>query len=176
MSNSVFKEYDPLEPNRPGETYNPSHLEHIAKNSNGTIHFAPFTNQEEMLSHAAAVVGIGPSNYEPGGQNDAMAQIYALISYFAWTGGYVDKVEELRLKSQGATHDHGNGYLHHNNYDDFKNGLRKTHLLLSYLKKNPEEYNNNVKRIMLESRSDLSIEKMANAYSKYYDTIIKSIV
>ena len=175
VSNSVFNAYDPEKPEIPGEKFNPQHLKEIAENSNGTIHYAPFTNQEEMLSHAAGNVGIGPSNYEPGGQNDVMALIYGMIPIFSKTGGYIDKIEELRLKSLGATHDHGNGFLHEKNYNDFKNALRKGYQLITYFKNHPEEYNSNLSRIMKESRENFSIEKMANTYVEYYEKILRNM-
>ncbi|HVO65713.1 MAG TPA: hypothetical protein VMT12_04435 [Syntrophales bacterium] len=69
-----------------------------------------------MLGNAAANDVFGASLYEPCGQIDQVGNLFGATATNRHTGGYHDKITELKLKVDGASSDDGNGFLF-KNYD-----------------------------------------------------------
>jgi len=85
-------------------------LGRIAYASGGRIGYQPFSEELCMLGYAAASDVFGASLYEPCGQIDQVGNIFGATATNRDTGGYHDKIRELRLKSAGAPQDVGNGF------------------------------------------------------------------
>jgi glycogen synthase len=71
-----------------------------------------------MLGYAAAYDVFGASLYEPCGQIDQLGNLFGATATNRDTGGYHDKIKELRLQMDGAEHDEGNGFL----FQDYDSG------------------------------------------------------
>ena len=83
----------------------------IAWHSGGRITYQPFNEELSLLGYAAACDVFGASLYEPCGQIDQVGNLFGATATNRDTGGYHDKIRELRLKEDGAPQDVGNGFL-----------------------------------------------------------------
>ena len=83
----------------------------IAYHSGGRIAYQPFNEELSLLGYAAACDVFGASLYEPCGQIDQVGNIFGATATNRDTGGYHDKIRELRLKEDGSPQDVGNGFL-----------------------------------------------------------------
>ena len=85
------------------------------------------------------------------------------------TGGYHDKIREIRLKIDGATQDIGNGFL----FRDYDTGglwfgMQKS---LHFHKRPAEIREVQVKRIMKESRAKYDLGNMIAEYIRIYERL-----
>lgn len=147
----------------------------IALQSNGGIAFKLFGHQWDALGNGAANIGIGPSMFEPCGQNDIMAWLYGAIFLGTDTGGYHDKIENLRLTMLGATQDHGNGLKFKYDKNEFWNKMVWGVQTIDMMRQTPEYYASNMKRIMEKTRVDYSIDKMIAADLAVYERCLRSM-
>ncbi|MDP2724964.1 MAG: glycogen/starch synthase, partial [Syntrophales bacterium] len=83
----------------------------IALASQGRITCQSYGEPLSLLGYAAANDVFGASLYEPCGQIDQLGNIFGATATNRDTGGYHDKIRELRLKIDGAPQDVGNGFL-----------------------------------------------------------------
>ncbi|MBU4372616.1 MAG: hypothetical protein KKD68_12170, partial [Proteobacteria bacterium] len=85
------------------------------------------------------------------------------------TGGYHDKIGELRLQTDGAERDEGNGFLFRD-YDSggLWYGLEKS---VHFHRRAPEVREEQAKRIMREAREKYSIKKMIDEYIGVYEKL-----
>ncbi|MBE0556674.1 MAG: glycogen/starch synthase, partial [Proteobacteria bacterium] len=83
----------------------------IAWASGGRIAYHPFNEELSLLGYGAACDVFGASLYEPCGQIDQVGNLFGATATNRDTGGYHDKIRELRLKADGAPQDVGNGFL-----------------------------------------------------------------
>ena len=99
-----------------GDRTHEENLGRIAWASGGKITYQRFSEELSMLGYAAASDVFGASLYEPCGQIDQIGNLFGTTATNRDTGGYHDKIEELRLTDDGASDDGGNGFLFQN-YD-----------------------------------------------------------
>ncbi len=86
-------------------------LGRIAYASGGRIAYHPFSESLSMLGFGAAADVFGASLYEPCGQIDQVGNLFGATATNRDTGGYHDKIQEIRLKADGSPQDVGNGFL-----------------------------------------------------------------
>jgi glycogen synthase len=141
----------------------------IAYASGGRIAYHPFSEPLSMLGFAAASDVFGASLYEPCGQIDQVGNIFGATATNRNTGGYHDKIRELRLKVDGSPVDVGNGFL----FDDYDAGGLWYGLQKSFhFHCQPESVRNEqIKRIMLESRELYDLNKMIAEYLRLYERL-----
>ena len=114
----------------------------------------------------------GASLYEPFGQIDVMGNIYGATSTNRDTGGYRDKITRLSLRVWGAPQDTGNGVLFHDyNAGGLWWGLKTTVENHRFLRKHPIQWNRQMRRIMLQARSNWSLENMVAGYITAYEQL-----
>jgi glycogen synthase len=144
-------------------------LGRIAYGSGGKITCQPFNESLSMLGYAAASDVFGASLYEPCGQIDQVGNLFGATATNRDTGGYHDKIRELRLKINGAPQDVGNGFL----FRDYDSGglwyaLEKS---LAFHCKSDEIRETQMKRIMKESRQRYDLGNMIAEYTRIYERL-----
>ena len=144
-------------------------LGRIAYASSGKITYQRFNEELSMLGYAAASDVFGASLYEPCGQIDQIGNLFGATATNRDTGGYHDKIKELRLKIDGASMNEGNGFLF-NNYDPggLWYGLSKS---IHFHRKPPEIRERQMKRIMRESRKKYDLNTMIDEYIRVYENL-----
>jgi glycogen synthase len=147
-------------------------LGRIAYASKGDICYYNHTKELDALGNAATEQGFGPSRFEPCGQNDMRAFLYGALFVGTNTGGYHDKIENLRLKIDGATRDHGNGFTFDYHPDEFWKAMIKGVDTILKLRDTPSYYEANLKRIMVEARKNFGIDNMTAAHIQAYERLI----
>lgn len=152
-----------------GDRTHEENLGRIAWASGGKITYQRFREELSMLGYAAASDVFGASLYEPCGQIDQVGNLFGATATNRDTGGYHDKIEELRLKDEGAGEDGGNGFLFQN-YDpgSLWYGLSKS---LQFHRKPPEVRERQIRRIMREARKKYDLDTMIDAYVGLYETL-----
>ena len=122
-----------------------------------------------MLGYAAANDVFGASLYEPCGQIDQVGNLFGATATNRDTGGYHDKIKELRLRMDGTERDEGNGFLFRD-YDSggLWYGLEKS---VHFHRRAPEVREEQAKRIMREAREKYSIKKMIDEYIGVYEKL-----
>ncbi|MCK9195821.1 MAG: glycogen/starch synthase [Syntrophales bacterium] len=144
-------------------------LGRIAYASQGRIAYHPFTEGLSMLGYAAACDVFGASLYEPCGQIDQVGNLFGATATNRNTGGYHDKIRELRLKEDGSPQDVGNGFL----FNDYDAGglwyaLEKS---LYFHRKGREIREGQLKRIMREARERYDLGNMIAEYIRIYERL-----
>jgi glycogen synthase len=141
----------------------------IAWTSGGKITYQHFSESLSMLGFGAASDVFGVSLYEPCGQIDQVGNLFGATSTNRDTGGYHDKILELRLAGEGVSEDEGNGFLFLN-YDTggLWYGLHKS---VEFHRRPAEVRDRQVRRIMRETRQHYDVGKMIDAYIDAYETI-----
>jgi glycogen synthase len=144
-------------------------LGRISYASSGRISYQSFNEDLCMLGYAAASDVFGASLYEPCGQIDQVGNIFGATATNRDTGGYHDKIRELRLKIAGAPQDVGNGFLFRD-YDSrgLWYGLENS---VRFHRRPPEIREPQIKRIMREARQRYRLENMIAAYIRAYERI-----
>ena len=137
--------------------------------SGGKITYQRFSESISMLGYAAASDVFGASLYEPCGQIDQIGNIYGATATNRDTGGYHDKIKELRLKADGAPYDEGNGFLFQN-YDPggLWYGLSRS---VQFHRRSPEVRERQIRRIMREARRKYDLDEMVDEYVKVYEKL-----
>ena len=144
-------------------------LGRIAYASQGRIAYHPFTEGISMLGYAAANDVFGASLYEPCGQIDQVGNLFGATATNRDTGGYHDKIRELRLKEDGAPQDVGNGFL----FRDYDPGglwyaLQKS---VDFHRKRSEIREMQLKRIMREAREKYDLGNMIAEYIRIFERL-----
>jgi glycogen synthase len=144
-------------------------LGRIAYGSGGKIIYQPFSEGLSMLGYAAASDVFGASLYEPCGQIDQVGNLFGATATNRDTGGYHDKIRELRLKADGAPQDVGNGFL----FRDFDAGglwygLEKS---LAFHRRPDNIREAQLKRIMREARQRYDLSSMVAEYIRIYEKL-----
>lgn len=144
-------------------------LGRIAWASGGKITYQHFEEGLSMLGYAAANDVFGASLYEPCGQIDQLGNLFGATATNRDTGGYHDKIKELRLRMDGTERDEGNGFLFRD-YDSggLWYGLEKS---VHFHRRAPEVREEQAKRIMREAREKYSIKKMIDEYIGVYEKL-----
>lgn len=144
-------------------------LGRIACASGGKITYQRFDEELSMLGYAAASDVFGASLYEPCGQIDQIGNLFGATATNRDTGGYHDKIKELRLKAEGAHHDEGNGFLF-KNYDSggLWYGLSKS---VHFHRNPPDIRERQMKQIMRESRKKYDLGAMIDEYVRVYEML-----
>ena len=144
-------------------------LGRIACASGGKITYQHFSEEISLLGYAAASDVFGASLYEPCGQIDQIGNIFGATATNRDTGGYHDKIKELHLQSDGAPHDGGNGFLFRD-YDagGLWYGLSKS---VAFHRKSPALREQQIKRIMKESRHKYDLDTMVDEYIRVYERL-----
>lgn len=147
-------------------------LVNITLQSNGRMTLQNFNHQLSTLGYAAASDSFGASLYEPFGQNDIVGNIYGATATNRDTGGYHDKINILSLKALGAPHNHGNGFLF-KDYDPaaLKWGLEQSLHMHRFFRKNPDIWNEQVRRIIRETKEKWSLDNMVAGYIEQYEKV-----
>jgi glycogen synthase len=149
-----------------------THLDTIggmAYASGGRIAYHPFNEELSLLGYAAACDVFGASLYEPCGQIDQVGNIFGATATNRDTGGYHDKIRELRLKAEGAPQDTGNGFLFRD-YD--ANGLWYALSKSVNFHRLPAEVRaSQIRRIMREARERYSLGHMIAEYLRVYERL-----
>ena len=148
-------------------------LGRIACCSRGRVAYRHFNDSLCTLGYAAASDVFGASLYEPFGQIDVVGNLYGATATNRATGGYSDKIQTLNLKAWGAVMDHGNGVLF-KNYDSGALwwGLSKTLEHHRYFRAHPDQWEIQMKRIMIEARQNWSLDNMVAGYVTAYEQLI----
>ena len=122
-----------------------------------------------MLGFASAGDVFGTSLYEPCGQIDQVGNLFGATATNRDTGGYHDKIRELRLKIDGAPQDVGNGFLFRD-YDPggLWHGLEKS---VRFHRFAPAIREAQLKRIMREARQSYDLGTMIAAYVRLYERL-----
>lgn len=141
----------------------------IAYASNGKITYQPFSDALSILGYAAASDVFGVSLYEPCGQIDQIANLFGATATNRDTGGFHDKIREIRLKIDGATQDVGNGFLFRD-YDTggLWYGMQKS---LHFHKRPLKIREKQAKRIMKEARGKYDLGNMIAEYIRIYERL-----
>jgi glycogen synthase len=144
-------------------------LGRIACASGGKITYQRFTEEISLLGYAAASDVFGASLYEPCGQIDQIGNIFGTTATNRDTGGYHDKIKELHLHIDGASHDEGNGFL----FQDYDSGglwygLSKS---VGFHRKPPAIREQQIKRIMKEARQKYDLDTMVDEYIRVYERL-----
>jgi len=144
-------------------------LGQIAYASNGRIAYSRFSEEISMLGFAAASDVFGASLYEPCGQIDQVGNLFGATATNRDTGGYHDKITELRLKMDGAPQDVGNGFLFRD-YDPggLWYGLEKS---VTFHRKPLPVREAQIRRIMRESREKYDLQTMIAQYIRIYERL-----
>jgi len=144
-------------------------LGRIAWASGGKIVYQPFNESLSMLGFAAASDVFGASLYEPCGQIDQVGNLFGATATNRDTGGYHDKIRELRLKIDGSPVDVGNGFLFRD-YDarGLWYGLQKS---VQFHRKPLAVRNEQIRRIMLEARERYDLKNMIVEYLRLYEKL-----
>jgi glycogen synthase len=144
-------------------------LGRIAFASGGKIAYHPYYGDLSMLGFAAASDVFGASLYEPCGQIDQVGNLFGATATNRDTGGYNDKIRELRLKIMGSPQDVGNGFLFRN-YDP--GGLWYAMYNSVIFHRLPEAVRaEQIVRIMKESRETYDLGTMIAQYIRTYERL-----
>jgi glycogen synthase len=144
-------------------------LGRIAWASGGQIVYYPFSEELSMLGYAAAHDAFGVSLYEPCGQIDQIGNLFGATATNRDTGGYHDKIRELRLSVDGFPQDVGNGFLfRHYDSGGLWYGLEKS---VQFHRRPPEVREPQIRRIMKEAREKYNLNSMINAYIRIYERL-----
>jgi glycogen synthase len=137
--------------------------------SGGRISYHSFDEELSLLGYAGACDVFGASLYEPCGQIDQVGNLFGATATNRNTGGYHDKIRELRLKSEGAPQDVGNGFLFRD-YD--AGGLRYAlNKSLAFHRLPLEVRERQVRRIMRQARERYSLDHMIAEYIRIYERL-----
>jgi glycogen synthase len=141
----------------------------IAWSSGGSITYQPYSEELSLLGYAAACDVFGASLYEPCGQIDQVGNIFGATATNRDTGGYHDKIRELRSKEDGAPQDAGNGFL----FRDYDAGglwyaLEKS---VAFHGLPWEIRERQLRRIMREARERYSLGQMVAEYIHIYEKL-----
>jgi len=141
----------------------------IAYASEGKITYQRFSASLSLLGYAAASDVFGASLYEPCGQIDQIGNLYGSTATNRDTGGYHDKISELKLRADGIPYDEGNGFLFRD-YDSggLWYGLEKSVL---FHRIPPENRERQLIRIMKETRLKYDLEQMIEQYIRVYERL-----
>ena len=141
----------------------------IAYGSEGKIAYHRFDEALSMLGFAAANDVFGASLYEPCGQIDQVGNLFGATATNRDTGGYHDKITELRLKMDGAPQDVGNGFLFRD-YDPggLWYGLEKS---IKFHRKPPAVREAQIRRIMRQCREKYDLQTMIAQYIRIYEKL-----
>ena len=141
----------------------------IALVSQGRITCQSYSEALSLLGYAAANDVFGASLYEPCGQIDQLGNIFGATATNRDTGGYRDKIRELRLKIDGAPQDVGNGFL----FRDYDSGglWYGLEMSLAFHRRPPDIREGQIKRIMKEAREKYDMGKMIAAYIRIYEKL-----
>jgi glycogen synthase len=144
-------------------------LGRIAWASGGKIAYYPFSEELSMLGYAAANDVFGVSLYEPCGQIDQIGNLFGATATNRDTGGYHDKIRELRLKVDGFPQDVGNGFLFRD-YDPggLSYGLEKS---VQFHRRPPDVREPQIRRIMKQARERYDLGSMINSYIGVYERL-----
>jgi glycogen synthase len=144
-------------------------LGRIAWASGGKIVYYPYSDELSMLGYAAASDVFGCSLYEPCGQIDQVGNLFGATATNRDTGGYHDKIRELRLKADGFPQDVGNGFLFRD-YDSggLWYGMDKS---VQFHRRPPEVREPQMRRIMKEAREKYNLDSMVNSYVAVYERL-----
>lgn len=144
-------------------------LGRIAWVSGGRIAYHPYGEDLSMLGFAAASDVFGASLYEPCGQIDQVGNLCGATATNRDTGGYHDKIRELRLRIDGAPQDVGNGFLFRD-YDPggLLYGLEKS---LHFHQTPLDVRVPQLKRIMKETRQKYDLGNMIAQYIGVYERL-----
>ena len=144
-------------------------LGRIAYASSGKITYQSFSESLSMLGYAAASDVFGASLYEPCGQIDQIGNLFGATATNRDTGGYHDKIREIRLKADGATQDVGNGFLFRD-YDPggLWHGLSKS---MAFHRRPLKLREQQLKRIMREARGKYDLGNMITEYIRIYERL-----
>jgi glycogen synthase len=144
-------------------------LGRIAWGSRGRIAYHPFDEGLSLLGYAAAHDVFGASLYEPCGQIDQVGNIFGATATNRDTGGYHDKIQELRLRDDGCPLDFGNGFLFQD-YDDggLWYGLEKS---VAFHRRPEEVRQLHIVRFMREARERYSLGHMTAEYISIYEKL-----
>ena len=144
-------------------------LGQIAYASNGRITYQPFSDSLSMLGFAAACDVFGASLFEPCGQIDQIGNLFGATATNRDTGGYHDKIREIRLRIDGATQDVGNGFLFRDyNVEGLWYGMEKS---FNFHKRNVKTREKQLKRIMKEAREKFDQGNMIAEYIRLYERL-----
>lgn len=141
----------------------------IAWASGGKITYQPYSEDLSMLGYAAASDVFGASLYEPCGQIDQIGNLFGATATNRNTGGYHDKIKELRLKVDGAPNDEGNGFL----FQDYDSGGLWYGLEQSvhFHRRTRAIREKQIKRIMREARKKYALDIMVDKYVQIYEKL-----
>jgi glycogen synthase len=141
----------------------------IAWASGGKIAYHHFSEEMSMLGFAAASDVFGASLYEPCGQIDQVGNLFGATATNRDTGGYHDKIRELRLKIDGAPQNVGNGFLFRDyNSSGLWFGLEKS---VQFHRKPIKIKQPQIKRIMREVRQRHDLRNMITEYIRVYERL-----
>jgi glycogen synthase len=144
-------------------------LGRIAMASGGKIAYHHFEESLSMLGYAAANDVFGASLYEPCGQIDQIGNLFGATATNRDTGGYHDKIHELRLDSEESDLGAGNGFL----FRDYDSG-GLSHALSKSIRfhRHPARLRErHIKHIMRETRNLYNLSKMIGEYVAVYERL-----
>ncbi|MCK9274687.1 MAG: glycogen/starch synthase [Syntrophales bacterium] len=152
-----------------GDRYHEEVLGRISWVSGGKIAYHHYREDLSMLGFAAAADVFGASLYEPCGQIDQVGNLFGATATNRDTGGYHDKIRELRLRADGSPQDVGNGFLFRD-YDPggLVYGLEKS---LQFHRKPSEVKESQIRRIMKETRQKYDLGNMIAKYIGTYERL-----
>jgi len=141
----------------------------IAWASGGRVAYHRYDEELSMLGFAAASDVFGASLYEPCGQIDQVGNFFGATATNRDTGGYHDKIRELRLKIDGAVQDVGNGFLFRD-YDagGLWYGLGKS---VRFHRHPLDVREHQIRRIMKEARERYDLNVMIAEYVRVYERL-----
>ncbi|MBN1613813.1 MAG: glycogen/starch synthase [Deltaproteobacteria bacterium] len=144
-------------------------LGRFAYTSGGRMTYQHYREDLSMLGFGAACDVFGASLYEPCGQIDQVGNLFGTTATNRDTGGYHDKIRELRLKIDGAPQDVGNGFLFRD-YDagGLRHALEKS---LNFHRRPPEIREPQLQRIMVNARERYDLGTMIADYMRIYEKL-----
>ncbi|MBN1382112.1 MAG: glycogen/starch synthase [Deltaproteobacteria bacterium] len=144
-------------------------LGRLAWSSGGQMTYQKYSEDLSMLGFAAASDVFGASLYEPCGQIDQVGNIFGATATNRDTGGYHDKIRELRLREEGAPQSVGNGFLFRD-YDSagLWYALEKS---LTFHRRPLDVREPQLRRIMKEAREKNDLGNMIAAYIRIYERL-----
>jgi len=144
-------------------------LGRIAWASGGKICYYHFDEGLSMLGFAAANDVFGASLYEPCGQIDQVGNLFGATATNRDTGGYHDKIREIRLAMDGAPGDGGNGFLfQHYDAGGLWYGLSRS----TAFHRRPRSIREpQIRRIMREARQQYDLDTMIDRYMAVYERL-----
>ncbi|OPY15068.1 MAG: Glycogen synthase [Syntrophus sp. PtaB.Bin001] len=152
-----------------GDKFHEEIMGRIACASQGKICYHRFNEELSLLGFAAANDVFGASLYEPCGQIDQLGNLFGATATNRDTGGYHDKIHEMKLRIDGAEKDSGNGFL----FEDYDSGglWYGLHKCVEFHRRPAEVRAPQLKRIMKEIRSCYKLDRMIDSYIKIYERL-----